>query len=64
MKRFTRVELVEVQQYDRRFMVTSTMKRFRTDDGLEHEFTNDRMTDSHAVLMAYDKLLKLKEGRE
>jgi len=39
MKHFARVEPTTIQSYGERFKRTATVKRYRTEDGLEHEFT-------------------------
>lgn len=38
-KKFTRVEPTEVQEFGLKFKRYAVIKRFRTEDGLEHEFT-------------------------
>ena len=48
MKKFTRIEPTTTQTYGVRFKRTALVKRFRTDDGIEHEFTTEGAEDSHA----------------
>ncbi len=38
-KKFTRIEPTEIQEFGLKFKRHAVIKRFRTDDGLEHEFT-------------------------
>lgn len=38
-KKFTRIEPTEIQEFGLKFKRYAVIKRFRTDDGLEHEFT-------------------------
>ena len=38
-KKFTRIEPTEIQEFGLRFKRHAVIKRFKTDDGLEHEFT-------------------------
>ena len=39
MKQFTRIEPTTIYEVGDRFKQQVVVKRFRTDDGLEHEFT-------------------------
>ncbi|MDO4781469.1 MAG: NUDIX hydrolase [Candidatus Saccharibacteria bacterium] len=48
MKQFTRID-TEVQRFGRKFPDNAVIKRYRTDDGLEHEFTTVYDEGSRAV---------------
>lgn len=49
MKTFTRIEPTDVYEVGSRFKRQIVVKRFRTDDGLEHEFTTFNAECSNAV---------------
>lgn len=64
MKKFTRVEPTVTQTYGKAFTRPAIIKRFRTEDGLEHEFTTTHaegsrggcviaLTPEHDVVVAY-----------
>ncbi len=48
MKQFTRIEPTTIQPVGLRFKRAVVVKRFRTDDGLEHEFTTWLQEGTHA----------------
>lgn len=57
MKKFTRIEPTTVQVVGERFKKQTVVKRFRTGDGLEHEFTtwNEEGAKAVAVLAITDE---------
>lgn len=52
VKKFTRIEPTDIQEFGRKYKRQAIIKKFRTEDGLEHEFTmvNQDGTRAAAVI--------------
>ncbi len=67
MKTFTRIEPTDIYEVGSKFKRKALVKRFRTDDGLEHEFTtfsnNDEMTVSVLAVTTDAQIIVTKQFR-